>query len=552
MADFIKKNIVLVVVIAVTLVAAVVLAYLAISTHLEVRQSIAEINENDKQVAKIDKFEPKPVEETAELILADAGQIKEKTVMLQQTFGKPYNKMFEVFVAKLNGMQLTGPEVDAENEARLAAENEDSKKRKKDEFISIANPQLNMDRAKLVSTFESVYKKYQTEAKKNAPKERGSRKSNTGDSTAGLMEESAALEIFAAFKQAVTAPPKAIAKDAEKAEIYRKNAGVKFDAAFEDFRQAVQPTTLEEMTDSAAITILMQAMGLPRSMMPRECFAYITKMYEVMESSKCIPGSDVYNAADLIRAFIYDPQGKSPPPGSIVQIFRRLQIMEDLFMRLNRAGIKTLTDVYFENALTGSMLSGGTYQKHKIEITVESQMDQIRELLNVFQQAYEDDRVYIVTEMELSRIDAKEVQGVDFGRGNTGSSARSGGRSIGSNDPDAIAGGSGRSTARRSTVSSRGSGSGNMPMMMRGGNTSSGGIAGRRGSVMGGMMGQQRPMMGGNVNNPYNNNVDPLLLDPSLDPEYGQPEIGLSELVSAVVTFDYIIYVGDEIKTGRR
>lgn len=37
MADFIKKNIVLVVVIAVTLVAAVVLAYLAISTHLEVR-----------------------------------------------------------------------------------------------------------------------------------------------------------------------------------------------------------------------------------------------------------------------------------------------------------------------------------------------------------------------------------------------------------------------------------------------------------------------------------------------------------------------------------
>ena len=78
-------------------------------------------------------------------------------------------------------------------------------------------------------------------------------------------------------------------------------------------------------------------------------------------------------------------------------------------MRLNRAGIKTLTDVYFENALTGSMLSGGTYQKHKIEITVESQMDQIRELLNVFQQAYEDDRVYIVTEMELSRIDAKEV-----------------------------------------------------------------------------------------------------------------------------------------------
>ena len=89
-------------------------------------------------------------------------------------------------------------------------------------------------------------------------------------------------------------------------------------------------------------------------------------------------------------------------------------------------------------------------------------------------------------------------------------------------------------------------------MMMRGGNTSSGGIAGRRGSVMGGMMGQQRPVMGGNVNNPYNNNVDPLLLDPSLDPEYGQPEIGLSELVSAVITFDYIIYVGDEIKTGRR
>ena len=538
MADFIKKNMALVVVLAITFCAAVVLAYLALSTHSKVQQSIEEINENDDLVSKkIDKTYPNPVEESAELILADAEQIKQKTVTLQQTFGKPYNKMFDVFVAKLNGMQLTGPEVDAENEARQAEEKDGNKKRKKDDFVSVANPQLSFDRAKLTSTFESVYKKYQTEAKKKAPKEKGGRKNSGGSSTAGLLEFDEARELFNMFRDTVTAPPKAIAKDEVKAKTYQDNAKVKFDAAFEDFRQAVQPETLEEMTDDATIQILMQAMGLPRSMMPRDCFAYITKMYEIMEKSKCIPGSDVYNASELVRSFIYDPQGKSPPPENIVQIFRRFQIMEDLFMRLNRAGIKNLSDVVFENSLSGSNMVSGNYLKHTIQITVESHMDQIRELLNVFQQAYEDNRVYIVTEMELSRIDAKEVQGVDFGRsgGSRSGSSRPGavfgGRSSGG-DPDAI-------SSRSSTRSSVSSSSGRMPMGMRQSGTASSGRM---------PMGMRQ----GNMMNNGNEYVDPLLLDPALSPEYGQPEIGLSELISGVITFDYIIYVGDEIKASRR
>ena len=218
MADFIKKNLVLVIVLAVTFIAAVVLIVLTLSTHFKVQESIQNINDNNELVKnRIDKTYPNPVDESAELILKDAAEIHEKAGDLQKTFGKLYNKMFVDFVKKMNEMQLTGPEVDAEN-AAFAAENEGKKgSRKKADQISVANPQLHFTPEELTDEFQSIYKKYQAEAKKNAPKESRSRRTESSAAAEDLLEEAASREIFAEFRKAVISAPKAIAKDEEKA-----------------------------------------------------------------------------------------------------------------------------------------------------------------------------------------------------------------------------------------------------------------------------------------------------------------------------------------------
>ena len=519
MADFIKKNLVLVIVLAVTFIAAVVLIVLTLSTHFKVQESIQNINDNNELVKnRIDKTYPNPVDESAELILKDAAEIHEKAGDLQKTFGKLYNKMFVDFVKKMNEMQLTGPEVDAEN-AAFAAENEGKKgSRKKADQISVANPQLHFTPEELTDEFQSIYKKYQAEAKKNAPKESRGRRTESSAAAEDLLEEAASREIFAEFRKAVISAPKAIAKDEEKAQTYEKNAAVKFDTAFAEFRQAVRPLTLEPMTDAAAEAILMQAMGLPRTMVPRDCLVYMTKMFDNMASNNTIPGANAYSAKDKVKAFTYDPMGQPPPPEDIKSIFRRFQMMEDLFMRLNRAGIISLTDVdYTESGLNGETLSGGQYLKYKFTITVEAKLDQVRNLLNELQTAFEDNRVYIVSEMEFTRVDSGEVKGVDFG-GSSAAGRRGsvrGGPNLpgGSNDPDAI---------------------------MRGGRTSTPGM----------------PKLPGMTRNYQNNSGYPGMpeeeIDYSLDPNYGQAEVGLSEVVSVRITIEYLIFIGDEIKGKKR
>jgi len=84
-----------------------------------------------------------------------------------------------------------------------------------------------------------------------------------------------------------------------------------------------------------------------------------------------------------------------------------------------------------------------------------------------------------------------------------------------------------------------------------------GGSGGRMPMMGGSRAGGRMPMMGG----ARGRSADPDSMggygaqgnmDPSYDPDYGQASIGVSELVSGTITFDYLIYVGDEIKLNKR
>jgi len=79
MSEFIKKNLILVVVLLATFAAACVLIFLCISTHVDIKDSIEKINENNEVVKrKIDKCDPNAVQESVDLIMKDAEEMSEK------------------------------------------------------------------------------------------------------------------------------------------------------------------------------------------------------------------------------------------------------------------------------------------------------------------------------------------------------------------------------------------------------------------------------------------------------------------------------------------
>ncbi len=419
MKQFILKNIVLTVILALTLIGSIVLMVFCEGKRRSIAQSMNEIDENVRTLESIDSArKPNSVAESETRIKADTEMLNKKNVQIYRHFGKPYRPALLKLLKNIASpaelktdlpidptlVAKPKPKVEAEeeevNEEEIAETKPATPEPPTDEEKALFNPASNLvvlafDEDTLRSMLADLYKEIHQES---------------DDDTFVIPDtvQSERAQLFEKlFNQIIEAPE---VVNPARAEDFRKAAAAKFAQAFAIFRDDVQDLTLENVNDRVAHELFLDALGLPRLMRQRDCKNYIDYLYEKYLSSDIIPGvaeADAIEKEQIVQDFIY---GKNlnrqalPVPEMVIPIIRNTQIKEDLFRRMKDAGIGKLNamnaGVFYGSTMDGDAEGPILYFTYTLDMT--ASMDAIDAFINSLHSAYKTDRVYVIKDIKLS------------------------------------------------------------------------------------------------------------------------------------------------------
>ena len=417
MKQFILKNIVLVVLLALTLIGSIVLIILIGGKRSAIRESMTKIDEDVNTLNSINsQSNPRSVPINEERIKENTAEMDKKIADVYRHFGRPYRQALLQFLKDIsspielktdrridtNLVAKPKPKVEAEAEAEAETAEDGEKEEavaevteeQKAEEKKVFDPENNRvvllyDEDKLRDMLAEIYAGMQTgeaseenyKIPENIDKQR--------------------VEIFMKLFDQMIEPPEAVT--AANSEAFRKAAAEKFAHAFARFRDDVQKLTLEEVTDEVAYEIFLDAVGLPREMREDLCKSYLETIARKYQESDLIPGlpdDDPFERQRLVRSFIYgrlEPR-RNPPAEMVIPIIRNIQIKEDLFRRMKDSGISSLDSMTVES-LEGKKLEKDSEDRilvftYRLEMT--ASMEAIDKFIDSLHRAYTEDRVYVL------------------------------------------------------------------------------------------------------------------------------------------------------------
>ena len=99
--NLIKKNIILFVVLAITIVVAGVMVFYVVKATGKMKKSLTSVEDLRKKINELNEQSPAPVQENIERINNDAKMIAQKVLDIQPVFGTPYKEALENFAKEL-------------------------------------------------------------------------------------------------------------------------------------------------------------------------------------------------------------------------------------------------------------------------------------------------------------------------------------------------------------------------------------------------------------------------------------------------------------------
>lgn len=385
MKNFIAKNPVLFIVIALSVAVGIYFLIGIVNGHAAINKSIETIDANTAKIAQINQArDPNFVKESEQRILKDTEQMKECNEALLRRFGKPYRVALEHFLSTLH--QRADKTQNAENaQSSAPADNE---------FADLTEDSLRKILAEL-------WKKAVEDGRETGVYDRIPNRRDIEEGRSAL---------FGELREKVVSQG---APDRLEAR------GRRFDLAFDLFMQEIQKDTLEKIDLIAAQQIFLEALGLPRQKEPRKCRAFVEVMCKNYSDSDLIPGFQEKKTSSAetaqtrnqqqkpgsASASIYDflcsrevmTESKPPNPGRVISIMRNFQILEDLFRRMNAAGIKDLVAISADQNYTSS----GPFLSYGYTITLRSNLNEIAAFVNSLHNAFDTNRVYVIRKMSL-------------------------------------------------------------------------------------------------------------------------------------------------------
>ena len=417
MKQFILKNIVLVAILGVTAVSSIFLIFFIWEKSQTIKESMSEIEENVDKVRAIESAsKPNSVEQSEKKIKADTETLNGKTIQIYRHFGRPYRPALLKLIKNITSpfelkTELSlDPSLVAKPKPKLADDGNDDEEAAEeavpsaptDEEKAVFDPASNLV---ILSFDEDSLRAMLAELYNEVPQ-------NSSEDSFEIPDtiQSERAQLFDKLFNRIIEAPDVV--DSSRAEDFRKAAAAKFAQAFALFREEVQALTLEDVTDQVAHELFLDALGLPRLMRQSDCKNYVDFLYDKYLGSDVIPGlpSMEENSAErdrLVQDFIYGKNIKRvsrPLAEQVIPIIRNFQIKEDLFRRMNEAGISRLvsmnTGVLYGTTMDNDSDSPVLVFTYTLDIT--ASMDAIDAFINSLHAAYKTDRVYVIKDIKLS------------------------------------------------------------------------------------------------------------------------------------------------------
>ncbi len=397
MADFIRKNMMLVIFLGITAVAAAVLVIMDLERYYKIGLSIEKIEADGDKITRINntgrkapgefKENPEWTDEEREAafekwnknrldtrivggnatrILQDAADLEKKTWETQRVYGHAYDIAFNQFLQ------------DAKNASAGSAV--------KEAFAELDIPAVQ-------KMLESCVKG--KNFARFSPEEQG--------------------RLFLELRNEICKAPCALKSDAEK-NAFEKEAGTIFDNAFAGFAKSVQTTTSEDFSNitlgNPAQSLFLQVLGIPRFFNDSALYsAYVDKLASTLVDKQAFPMEDVklldWQVRNILAGLQRNNQEVQPPPhqDNIPYYMTRIQIYEDLFARMKKAGISDLITLLPEGETMGKR-EGSDYRIYSYKVAVNGSLPKIRKFMNSLHQAYKENRVYRISNFVLERKDS--------------------------------------------------------------------------------------------------------------------------------------------------
>jgi len=427
MKQFIMKNIVLAVILVLTFVGSIFLAFSIWQKIRTISESMDAIKADRDTVKDINgKSDPNFVKESEILIKADTDTLTKKKTQVYRHFGKPYRPALLKFIkniaspAELKADLPLDPTLVAQPKPKLETEDDDDADTDEDaEEVAEAPAEpsaptdeekavFNPDTKLVVLSFdETALRKMLAELYSEIHQDASDDESDSFVIPDSINDERAKL-FMKLFDQIIEAPE---AVDPARAEAFRTAAAEKFAHAFAIFREDVQTFTLEDVTDNVAHALFLDALGLPRLMRQRDCRSFIDSFYEKYLASDIIPGiaeADSYDRERLVQDFIYGKNANrqaAPVADRVIPIIRNFQIKEDLFRRMKDSGIAKLLAMNLGSPYGSPVdVESDDVDIIAFDYTLEmvASVDAIDAFINSLQDAYKTDRVYVVKNVTMT------------------------------------------------------------------------------------------------------------------------------------------------------
>jgi hypothetical protein len=174
----------------------------------------------------------------------------------------------------------------------------------------------------------------------------------------------------------------------------------KLGKAWRVFLVEMQKETVEPLDETNREDFLLAALGLPRTMTNTSCKTY---MFATMQPAFLEILDKAEIDSEAVKDFSFGEfHTRMPLPENIPVILRHWMMLNDLLKRIVNSGVKKINSISKLNGISGEY--DEKYLKFRYSLTVTAKQEEIRAFVNELQNAYKDNRVYIIKDISMEKV----------------------------------------------------------------------------------------------------------------------------------------------------
>ena len=357
MKKILNKNRFLTVTTSLTLVISIVLFFAIYQTNNQ-RNSANQALANLKvKIQKLNYYRPSPTIKNIETIKENLKYINDETSKLEAYFGAVYNNALNAFIKSLEQHDINNPR------EKKDKENIVNTKQSKNNLTAVNNINKS-ENFEIKEEFIASWKKF-IEKQKEVDE---------------YLEPSEILDKF---------------------RIFKKYSEDKFNAAKNIFAEVYAKNTVEEITNNNLDDYILAALGLSFDFTRISCKKFVDDIQKGIE--KELKRKKLLSKSEHL--VLFDEFTTIPNDDQIPYIIKYCRLYEDLFARIAKSNINTLVSYKKLNGLRGS--KNGEYLIYKYELNINASLESARKFLNSLQNAYKDNRIYVIKDINIKNISSK-------------------------------------------------------------------------------------------------------------------------------------------------